>query len=42
MTIETVSEPNRAPTTTGELPEVEPTSGSEPRRRFRLTLKLLL
>jgi uncharacterized protein (TIRG00374 family) len=41
MTTEAVSEPSPAPTTTGELPLLEP-SGSEPRRRFRLTLKLLL
>jgi uncharacterized protein (TIRG00374 family) len=36
-----VSDTNRAPTTTGELPAIEPT-GLEPRRRFRLTVKLLL
>ena len=41
MTTDTVSEPSQAPTTTGELPVVEHT-GPAPRRRFRLTLKLLL
>ena len=41
MTTETVTEQAQAPTTTGELPAIEPTD-RPPRRRFRLTLKLLI
>lgn len=42
MTTETVSESTRAQTTTGELPAIDVPGAEAPRRRFRLTLKLLL
>jgi len=41
MSTEIVTEQAQAPTTTGELPAVEPTDKA-PRRRFRLTVKLLI
>src|SRR5262245_1666033 len=41
MTTEIVTEQGQAPTTTGELPAIEP-SDRPPRRHFRLTVKLLI
>jgi uncharacterized protein (TIRG00374 family) len=42
VTEQAVTEHSQAPTTTGELPAIEPSSDRPPRRHFRLTVKLLI